>query len=79
MVAMEGLREMSMTTKEPATSKDLNVLDLNKYNVYPEYREGQKEAIQSILDTYEKIRSNEINSKVVELPSPTGSGKTVIN
>jgi hypothetical protein len=54
-------------------------MDLTKYNIYPTYRAGQEESVQGLLDTYEKIRTKEITSKVAELASPTGSGKTVIN
>lgn len=54
-------------------------MNLDIYNIYPTYRLGQREAIQDILDTYEKIRSREIESKVIESASPTGSGKTIIN
>lgn len=54
-------------------------MDLDKYNIHPTYRIGQKEAIQGLIETYEKIRSGEIKSKVSELASPTGSGKTIIN
>jgi len=55
------------------------MMNLDSYNIYPKYRLGQREAIQDILDAYEKIRSREIESKVVESASPTGSGKTIIN
>ena len=54
-------------------------MDLDKYNIYPKYRIGQKEAIQHVLDTYEKIRSGEIKSKVIELAAPTAMGKTIVN
>ncbi len=80
MIAVEGTKlEMVTATNNNKPCQDLKIVDLNKYNVYPSYRVGQKEAIESILSTYEKIRSGEINSKIVELPSPTGSGKTIIN
>jgi len=54
-------------------------MNLDIYNIYPKYRLGQREAIQAMLDTYEKIRAGEIKSKVLESASPTGSGKTIIN
>jgi Rad3-related DNA helicase len=54
-------------------------MDLDEYNIYPKYRMGQKEAIQHVLDAYEKIRSGEIKSKVVELAAPTAMGKTIVN
>jgi hypothetical protein len=54
-------------------------MNLDEYNIYPSYRLGQREAVQGILDTYAKIRNREIQSKVIESASPTGSGKTVIN
>lgn len=78
LVAMEGL-EKNMTTTGKISSKDLNVLDLNKFNIYPQYRAGQKEVIQQVLDIYSKIRDGEIKSKVIEECCPTGSGKTIIN
>jgi len=54
-------------------------MNLDTYNIYPKYRIGQREAIQSMLDTYDKIRSGEIKSRIIESASPTGSGKTIIN
>ncbi|MFA7212150.1 MAG: DEAD/DEAH box helicase family protein, partial [Bacteroidales bacterium] len=70
---------MVTATNDNKPCQDLKTVDLNKYNIYPSYRVGQKEAIESILKFYEKIRLGDIKSKVVELPSATGSGKTVIN
>ena len=67
MIAVEGTKlEMVTATNNNKPCQDLKIVDLNKYNVYPSYRVGQKEAIESILSTYEKIRSGEINSKIVE-------------
>jgi Rad3-related DNA helicase len=54
-------------------------MNLDTYNIYPKWRLGQREAIQEILDTYEKIRTGEIESKVIESALPTGSGKTIVN
>ncbi|MFA5739300.1 MAG: hypothetical protein WC902_10995, partial [Bacteroidales bacterium] len=77
---MEGTALKTVTAIDGnKTCEDLKFMDLDKYNVYPSYRIGQKESIESILDIYEKIRSGETKSKVIELPSATGSGKTVIN
>lgn len=54
-------------------------MNLDKYNIYPSYRLGQKEAITDILDAYGKIKDGDIQSKVIDFASPTGSGKTIIN
>ena len=56
MIAVEGTKlEMVTATNNNKPCQDLKIVDLNKYNVYPSYRVGQKEAIESILSTYEKI------------------------
>lgn len=54
-------------------------MNLDTYNIYPKWRLGQQEAIQDILNAYEKIRTGEIKSKIIEEALPTGSGKTVVN
>ena len=73
---MEGTSlEMVTATNDNKPCQDLKIVDLNKYNIYPSYRVGQKEAIESILENYEKIRTGEMNTKITELSSPTGSGK----
>ena len=58
---------------------DLKALDLNKYNIYPSYHVGQENSIRELLTLFSKIKNEEIDSKIGELASPTGSGKTIIN
>ena len=45
--------------------------EIDRYNPYPTFQEGQKEAITQILDLYEE------GQKVIELNAPTASGKSL--
>jgi len=60
-------------------SIDIDKLDLNQFNIYPSYRIGQAESVRGALQAYENYRTGKIKSKIFELSSPTGSGKTAIN
>jgi Rad3-related DNA helicase len=51
----------------------INSIDLDKYNQYPTFRKGQREAIIEVLQQMEK------GAKVIELNAPTSAGKSILH
>ena len=47
-------------------------MKIDEFNPYPSFREGQKESIESLLKSVDE------GAKIVELNSPTGTGKSLI-
>lgn len=49
----------------------LSKINLQKYNVYPSFRQGQEKAITQMLKSWE------LGSKIIDLNAPTAAGKTL--